>query len=96
MYLNLRKTLNSIEKALPLDGQPDLKKLERAYEQTLRLRSQLLAVMYDIRQFIQVQEVADEKSDVILSQTENKRMVTLVIPEPLPAVKELTSAVEEY
>lgn len=96
MYLNLRKTLNSIERALPQEGVPNLKKLERAYEQTLRLRSQLLSVMYDVQQFIQVKEAPDEKPEVIPSQTENKRMVTLVIPEPLPAVKELTSAVEEH
>lgn len=96
MYLNLRKTLNSIERALPQEGEPDLKKLERAYEQTLRLRSQLLSVIYDVRQFIQVKKASDEKSEVIPSQSENKRMVMLVIPEPLPAVKELTSAVEEH
>lgn len=96
MYLNLRKTLNSIERALPPDGEPDLKKLERAYDQTLRLRSQLLSVIYDVQQFIQVKEEPDKKPEVILPQTEKKRMVTLVIPEPLPAVKELTSAVEEH
>lgn len=96
MYLNLRKTLNSIERALPQDGVPDLKKLERAYEQTLRLRSQLLSVIYDVQQFIQVKEGPDENPEVIPPPTENKRMVTLVIPESLPAVKELTSAVEEH
>lgn len=68
MYLNLRKTLNSIERALPEEGESDLKKLERAYEQTLRLRSQLLSVMYDIQQFIQVKEVSKEDTQILPPQ----------------------------
>lgn len=96
MYLNLKKTLNSIERALPQDGEPDLKKLEKAYEQTLRLRSQLLSVMYDIQQFVAAKEIHDEETEMELLQRVSKKLVTLVIPEPLPAVKELTSAVEEH
>ena len=47
LYINLRKTLNQIENALPPEGVQDLSKLQKAYEVTLRLHSQIIGVIYD-------------------------------------------------
>ena len=52
MNLDLTKTLNSIEKLLKQSDIYDIQNLQKAYEQTLRLRSQLISVIYDTRQFV--------------------------------------------
>ena len=51
MYIDLKKTLSQIEKALPQKGVQDLPKLQKAYEITLRLRSQIIGVIYDMKQY---------------------------------------------
>ena len=92
LYINLRKTLNQIENALPPEGVQDVIKLQKAYELTLRLRSQIIGVIYDMKQYSGT-VVNDSPKQEIRS---NKQMVTLIIPEPLPGMKELTAAVEEH
>jgi len=95
MYINLWKTLKKIENQLPEDKTPEPAQLEKAYELTLRLRSQLIAVQYDMEQFgIGIVPPVDEP--VAQSPQTEKKMVVLTIPEPLPARKELTSNVEEH
>ena len=95
MYIDLWKTLKKIEDQLPEDKTPEPAQLEKAYELTLRLRSQLIAVQYDMEQFgMGIVPPVDEPV-AQLPQTE-KKMVVLTIPEPLPARKELTSNVEEH
>ena len=95
MYIDLWKTLNKIEDQLPENKIPEPAQLERAYELTLRLRSQLIAVQYDMEQFgMGIVPLVDEPVTQ-LPQTE-KKMVSMTIPEPLPARKELTSNVEEH
>ena len=95
MYIDLWKTLKKIEDQLPDDKTPEPAQLEKAYELTLRLRSQLIAVQYDMEQFgMGIVPPVDEPVTQ-LPQTE-KKMVLLMIPEPLPARKELTSNVEEH
>ena len=95
MYIDLWKTLKKIEDQLPEDKTPEPAQLEKAYELTLRLRSQLIAVQYDMEQFgMSAATPAVEPVDP-LPQTE-KKLVVLTIPEPLPARKELTSNVEEH
>ena len=92
MYINLRKTLTQIEKALPQEGVQDISKLQKAYDFTLRLRSQIIGVIYDMKQY-------DDPIENHSSKQENnpkKQTVTLIIPEPLPGMKELTAAVEEH
>ena len=95
MYIDLRKTLKKIETQLPESKTPEPAQLEKAYELTLRLRSQLIAVQYDMEQFGMGTAVPVDEPVVQLSQTE-KKMIVLTIPEPLPARKELTSNVEEH
>ena len=68
--------------------------LVKAFEQTLRLRSHILGVLYDMIDF----GSATKRTigEVSVSQTDSDKMVCLVIPEPLPGLKELTGTVEEH
>ena len=92
MYINLRKTLTQIEKTLPQEGVQDLSKLQKAYELTLRLRSQIIGVIYDMKQYNGLIANDSPKQEI----KRNKQVVTLIIPEPLPGMKEMTAAVEEH
>ena len=96
MRIDLQKTMKMIEKNLPEDVRPSFEQLQKAYYYTLQLRSQILSIMYDMIDFgpIKKRRVVEAAAPVV--QTENKNMVSLVIPEPLPGVRELTSAVEEH
>ena len=92
MYIDLKKTLSQIEKALPQKGVQDLPKLQKAYEITLRLRSQIIGVIYDMKQYSGPASGDSPKQEI----RSHKQIVTLIIPEPLPGMKELTAAVEEH
>ena len=94
MFIDLLKTVERLEACLPADRKVTFAMLEKAYDQTLRLRSQILGVMYDLMDF--GSETKRTIGDVSVSQTESNRMVCLVIPEPLPGRKELTGTVEEH
>ena len=94
MYIDLIKTLRQIEELLENQVQ-DTAQIEKAYELTLRLRSQLIAVRYDMEQFGTAAITPVDEPVKQLPQTEKKTIV-LTIPEPLPARKELTSNVEEH
>lgn len=95
MYIDLWKTLKMIEKQLPENAPLEPAQLEKAYELTLRLRSQLIAIQYDMEQFGMAAVTSAKEPTTPIFQTE-KKMVVLTIPEPLPARKELTSNVEEH
>ena len=87
MYIDLRKTLRMIEKQLPENAPIEPGQLEKAYELTLRLRSQLIAVRYDMEQFgLAAVTPAVEPVDQF-PQTE-KKMIVLTILEPLPSREE--------
>ena len=95
MHIDLRKTLTLMEKNLPAEGTQDIRQLDKLYELAMRFRSQILAVKYDMLDFgfAKRKPIVEAAPDI---QTENKSMVTLMIPEPLPARKELTSALEDH
>ena len=95
MYIDLMKTLRKIEKLLQEDEVQNAAQLEKAYALTLRLRSQLIAVRYDMEQFGTAAVTPVDEPVKQLPQTE-KKMIALTILEPLPARKELTSNVEEH
>ena len=95
MYIDLMKTLRTIEKLLPENQVQDTAQLEKAYALTLCLRSQLIAVRYDMEQFGTATITPVDEPIEQAPQTE-KKMIMLTIPEPLPARKELTSNVEEH
>ena len=94
MFIDLHKALKKIEEDLPADGKITFEMLEKAYVQTLWLRSHILSVMYDMIDF----GSAPQRTigEVSLSQTDSDKVVCLVIPEPLPGLKELTGTVEEH
>jgi len=95
LHIDLRKTLKLMEKNLPPEGTEDIGQLDKLYELAMRFRSQILAVKYDMLDFgsAKRKSIVEAASD---SQTEPKSMVTLIIPEPLPARKELTSSLEDH
>ena len=95
MYIDLMKTLRKIEKLLPENDVQDAAQLEKAYALTLRLRSQLIAVRHDMEQF-GTAALTPEKEPAPHAPRNEKKMVALTIPEPLPARKEMTSNVEEH
>ena len=95
MHIDLRKTLRMIEKQLPENAPIESDQLEKAYELALRLRSQLIAVQYDIKHF-GMAAIAHTVEPVDQFPQTEKKMIVLTIPEPLPARKELTSNVEEH
>ncbi len=94
MYLDLRKTLKKIEKLITEANGVDEKKLTRAYEETLRLRSQLIGILDDIEEFAPMRQTENNSVPVPQTETGDKRVVVIKINEPLPALKELTEAVE--
>ena len=96
MRIDLHETLRKIEKNLPEDKVITFKMLEQAYGDTMRLRSQILSVMYDMVDFGPAKRAIAKALGAASSQTENKNLVRLVIPEPLPARKELTGALENH
>lgn len=97
MYIDLKKTLATLDRCLPAKGEPTQKQLRRMYDLTLRLMSQELAVIYDGEAFgnpagREQQTLAEQQSD---GETSGG-IVSLTIREPLPAMKKLTEAVEEH
>ena len=94
MFIDLHKALERLEANLPEDRKITFEMLEKAYEQTLWLRSYIIGIMYDMIDF----GSASKRTigGVSVSQTDNNRVVCLMIPEPLPGLKELTGAVEEH
>ena len=94
MFIDLHKSLERLEMYLPRDRKITLEMLEKAYEQTLWLRSHIIGIMYDMIDFGSVTKRTI--GAVSVSQTDNNRVVCLMIPEPLPGLKELTGAVEEH
>ena len=94
MFIDLLKTLERLEAYLPADRKVTFAMLEKAYEQTLWLRSHILGVMYDMIDFGSATKRIIE--EVSVSQTDSNQMVCLVIPEPLPGLKELTGTLEEH
>ena len=94
MFIDLHKALESLEEHLPGDRKITFEMLEKAYEQTLWLRSHIIGIMYDMIDFGSATKRT--VGEVSVSQTDNHRVVCLMIPEPLPGLKELTGAVEEH
>ena len=94
MFIDLHKTLERLEANLPEDRKITFEMLEKAYEQTLWLRSHIIGIMYDMIDF----GSASKRTigEVPVSQTDSDKIVCLIIPEPLPGLKELTGSVEEH
>jgi len=89
MYIDLKKTLTSIERNIPNN-------LSKAYDHTLRLRSQLLSLIQDREDFPAPATQEGALAEHRCTGQNNAGVVTLTIQEPLPSQKELTEAVEEH
>ena len=94
MFIDLHKALERLEEHLPGDRKITFEMLEKAYEQTLWLRSHIIGIMYDMIDFGSATKRT--VGEVPVSQTDSDKMVCLIIPEPLPGLKELTGSVEEH
>ena len=94
MFIDLQKALERLETYLPGDRKITFEMLEKAYEQTLWLRSHIIGIMYDMIDFGSAAKRT--VGEVSISQTDSDKMVCLIIPEPLPGFKELTGTVEEH
>ena len=94
MFIDLHKALGRLEEHLPGDRKITFEMLEKAYEQTLWLRSHIIGIMYDMIDFGSATKRT--VGEVPVSQTDSDKVVCLIIPEPLPGLKELTGSVEEH
>ena len=94
MFIDLHKALERLEEHLSGDRKITFEMLEKAYEQTLWLRSHIIGIMYDMIDFGSATKRT--VGEVPVSQTDSDKMVCLIIPEPLPGLKELTGSVEEH
>lgn len=94
MNIDMVTTLKALMAKLNADPVTQ-ESLHKAYSLSVRLHSQLLGVIYEQEQYGAASEIpglADELSEgTIRGDT-----VTLAIHEPLPPIKELTSAVQEH
>lgn len=94
MNIDLNKTLEAIRKALA-EKELGTRELKLAYQETLRLQSQILASIYDMEAFggkAHEKRFAQEQS----GGRNDEDVVVLSIQEPLPSMKRLTEAVEEH
>ena len=71
------------------EGTQETEQLKKAYQLVLRLRSQLIGVIYDM-------EMCAPNAQTSVCEDTDKQSVTLLIDEPLPGMKELTSSVQEH
>lgn len=71
------------------EGTQETEQLKKAYQLVLRLRSQLIGVIYDM-------EMCAPNAQTSVCDNTDKQSVTLLIDEPLPGMKELTSSVQEH
>jgi hypothetical protein len=96
MNISPLKTLKQIERKLGREDGPSPEDLKKAYDLTLRLRSQLLSVIYDLETFGTAGTDGPRLALRLCKGETGEACVTLTIREPLPPLKELTAAVEEH
>ena len=94
MYIDLEKTLEMIRKVLHREGLSDHEKMDKAYDHALRLKSQILGVKYDLEEFGSAKRKPVVRPKTI-SRNDSKTIVTLIIPESLPSMKEMSRIVEQ-
>ncbi len=95
MNIDLKKTLAQIESNLAGDGLPDIGQLHKMYDSSLRLQSQILAVIRDRESFSPLSE-QDRLAAAHSAGCQANDVLTLTLREPLPAMKKLTEAIEEH
>ena len=84
MFLNLKTTLKKIEKLIAEANGVDQRKLTRAYEETLRLRSQLIGILDDMEDFAPSCQTEIGSEPFCQTGTVDKRVVCLLYTSPSP------------
>ncbi len=69
--------------------------LKKVYSETLTLRSQVISLMNDMKEY-GYGGAPPPRKHAPQTHFVEKRSVTLTIPEPLPAQRELSSALEQH
>lgn len=98
MNTKVHKTLKALERKLfPIREMP-AEELRRAYELTLKLRSQLIGVIYEQEIFgmMERQSGIPKFADLLSDGKLGDEVATLTIYEQLPSIKELTASVQEH
>jgi len=95
MNIDLKKTLTQIEGSLVADGPPDIRQLHKMYDSSLRLQSQILAVIRDRESFSPLPEY-ERLAAAHSNGCQANDVLTLTLRESLPAMKKLTEAIEEH
>ncbi len=95
MNLAPEKTVEKLSKLLGDREQINYAKLKKANKEILTLRSQVIGLMNDMEEYGYGGAPPPRKPTTQTYFVE-KRSVTLVIPEPLPAQRELSSALEQH
>ena len=95
MYIDLEKTLEMIRNVIHRVDLSDYEKMGKAYDHSLRLKSQILGVKYDLEEFGLAERMPIVRPKSI-SRNNSKEIVSLVIPESLPSTKEMTRVVEQH
>ena len=96
MEIDLNKTLRALVRCLPENSEPSVEALVKMYRQTLRLRSQLLGVIYDLETYSAPQPGQQELAEAMSSGTQEDGCVILTFEEALPSMKEYSAALEEH
>ncbi len=96
MEIDLNKTLRALVRCWPEDGEPSVEDLTRMYRQTLRLRSQLLGVIYDLEAYSAPQSGRQELAEAMSGGGQEDGCVVLTFEEALPSMKEYSAALEEH
>lgn len=98
MYVNLEKTLAQLKRNLPNGNEHALQALTKMYDITIKLRSQLLALIRDAELYNETAK--QEQPSLAIRQSYGQVSVAseviLQFQEPLPSIKELTAATEDH
>ncbi len=95
MHLAPEKTADDICKLFKNSEEVDYATLKKVYSETLTLRSQVIGLMNDMEEYGYGGAPPPRKPSPQTHFIE-KQSVTLTIPEPLPAQRELSSALERH
>lgn len=96
MEIDLNKTLRALVRCLPEDGEPSVEALAKMYRQTLRLRSQLLGIIYDLEAYSAPQPGRQELAEAMSRGRQEDGCVILTFEESLPSMKEYSAALEDH
>ena len=96
MEIDLNKTLRALVRSFPEDSEPSVEALTKMYRQTLRLRSQLLGVLYDLEAYSAPQPGQQELSETMSGGRLEAGCVVLTFEESLPSMKEYSAALDEH